>query len=66
MKPKVGNLAKLANDVSPNAKLLFGSEDDLNKRITKITATNTALAKSSKGKYSKNFKTLPFLAWGIF
>ena len=59
MKPKLGNLAKLANDVSPNAKLLFGSEDDLNKRITKITATNTALAKGSKGKYSKNFKTPP-------
>ena len=45
MKPKLGNLAKLANDVPPNAPLLFGSEEDINKRITKIMATNTAMAK---------------------
>ena len=60
MKPKLGNLSKLANDVAPDAKLLFGSEDDLNKRITKITATNKAMAKSSKGKFSKNYKTPPY------
>eukprot|EP00794_Sanderia_malayensis_P004087 gene4087-4639_t len=60
MKPKLGTLAKLANDVSPNAPLLFGSEEDLSKRISKITATNTAMAKSSKGKFSKNFKTPPY------
>ena len=47
MKPKLGNLAKLANDVSPNAPLLFGSEEDINKRITK----------SMRGKLPKIFKT---------
>ena len=54
MKPKLGNLAKLANDVPPNAPLLFGSEKDINKRITKIKATtNSAMAKSMRGKLPK-------------
>lgn len=61
MKPKLGNFAKIANDVPPNSKLLFGSEEELHKRLTKITATNTAMAKSfSRGKFSKNFKTPPY------
>lgn len=61
MKPKLGVLGKLANDVAPNAPLLFGSEDDLNKRITKVMAASTAIAKSSKGRYfAKNFKTPPY------
>ena len=57
MKPKLGNLAKLANDVPLNAPLLFGSEEDINKRITKVMATNSAMAKSMRGKLPKNFKT---------
>ena len=57
MKPKLGNLAKLANEVPPNAPLLFGCEEDINKRITKIMATNSAMAKSMRGKWPKNFKT---------
>ena len=57
MKPQLGNLAKLANDVSPNAPLLFGSDEHLTKRVTKILAAQTAMAKGSKGKVSKNFKT---------
>ena len=57
MKPKLGSLAKLANKVSPNAPLLFGSEDGLTKKITKIMAAQTAMAKSTKGKFTKNFKT---------
>ena len=56
MKPKLGNLAKLANDVPPNAPLLFGSEEDLSKRISKIMTTNTAVTKIPKGKFSKNFR----------
>ena len=34
MKPMLCNLAKLAKDVPPNAPLLFGSEEDINKGIT--------------------------------
>jgi len=60
MKPKLGNLAKLANEVPPNAPLLFGSEEDMNKRITKIMATNSAMAKSIRGEWPKNFKTPPY------
>ena len=52
VKPKLDSLAKLANDFFVNAKLLLGSENDLNKRITNATATNTALTKSSKAKFS--------------
>ena len=59
MKPMLGNLAKLAKDVPPNAPLLFGSEEDINKEITKIMAINLAMAKSMRGKFSKNLKTPP-------
>ena len=57
MKPKLGNLAKLANEVPLNTPLLFGCEEDINKRITKIMATNSAMVKSMRGKLPKNFKT---------
>ena len=60
MKPKLSGLAKLANEVSPNAPLLFGSEDDLTKKITKIMAAQTAMAKSTKGKLTEHFKTPPY------
>jgi len=48
MKPKLSNLAKLAKDVPPNAPLLFGSEEDINKRITKLMATNSVMEKHER------------------
>ena len=61
MNPKLGNLDKLVNDVPPSAPLPFGSEEDMNKRVTKIMANNSAMVRSMRGKLPKNFKSPPIL-----
>ena len=65
IKPKLGELKGLASNVALDSPELFGSEEDLNKKITKLTSANKALGMGrgskggeyrSKGKFSKNFK----------